>query len=74
MRNFPVLKGQVQRELDAFQQMEQRVYQLEALVQEMRLEIEFLRTAVHPDNQRRLEKMQAYQRQFDQMFGLLESA
>lgn len=74
MPNFHSLAGGAARELDAGQRMEQRIGQLEALVHELRLELEEMRRSVSPDNQKRLEKMQRYQHQLDQMFGLRESA
>lgn len=74
MRNIHSLIGNQVQELDDLQMMEQRVKQLESLVLEMRLEIEELRCNVKPDNQKRLEKMQAYQAQLDEMFGLRDSA
>lgn len=55
-------------------QMRQRMAQMEALIQEMRLEIEQLQRTVNSDNQRRLQKMQAYQKTLDQLFGLRELA
>ena len=74
MRQAHTLVGSQVRELSDLQSMEQRVKQLESLVLEMRLEIEELRSNVKPDNQKRLEKMMAYQSRFDQMFGLRDSA
>lgn len=74
MRNFHPLTGGQAKELDGLQVMEQRVKQLESLVLEMRLELEELRSTIHPETQKRLEKMQAYQQQLDTMFGLRESA
>ncbi len=78
MRNFhPLISGQSggpssgqAKELDNLQLMEQRVKQLESLVLEMRLELEELRATVNPNNQKQIEKMQAYQRRLDDMFGL----
>lgn len=78
MRNFHTLTGRSARDLNDLQMMEQRVNQLEALVQEMRLEIELLshqlRLTSDPHNQKRLEKMRAYQQQLDEMFSPRESA
>lgn len=78
MRNFhPLIGGQSggpssgqATELDNLQLMEQRVKQLESLVLEMRLELEELRSTVNPNHQKQVEKMQAYQRRLDDMFGL----
>jgi len=70
MQNLYSLSGGQAQELGDLQAVEQRVRQLEALVQEMRLEIEQLRKTVHPESQRRLEKMKAYQKHLDGMFGL----
>lgn len=58
------------KELDNLQVMEQRVKQLESLVLEMRFELEELKTTIKPENQKQLDKMQAYQRKLDEMFGL----
>lgn len=74
MRNLHPLTGGQAKELDSFQLVEQRLKQLESLVLEMRLELEELRASVSPENQKRLEKMQAYQQELDTMFGLRESA
>lgn len=74
MQNRHVFQITPPKESDALQHVEQRVLQLEALVQEMQMEIEQLRKTVHPQNQKRLEKMQAYQHQLDEMFGLQVSA
>lgn len=68
------LASKVVRELEPLQFMEQRVKQLESLVLEMRLEIEELRVALKPENQKRLDKMQVYQQRLDQMASLKESA
>lgn len=70
MPKLPVFTKTSPKETDPLQHVEQRVLHLEALVQEMQLEIEQLRRAVHPQNQRRLEKMRTYQQQLDEMFGL----
>jgi hypothetical protein len=55
-------------------QMQQRMAQLEALIQEMRLEIEYLQQAISPEARRRLQKLQTYQKTMDHLFETRESA
>lgn len=74
MRNLHSLTGGQAKEFDSLLMVEQRLKQLESLVIEMRLELEELRASVNPENQKRLEKMEAYQQELDSMFGLRESA
>jgi len=70
MQKLHVFPKKKQKDTDPLQHIEQRVLHLEALVQEMQMEMEQLRRAIHPQNQKRLEKMQTYQKQLDEMFGL----
>lgn len=74
MPNFHALTGGQTEDLNALQLMEQRVLQLEALVSEMQLELETLKVHADPNIQKRLNKMQNYQQQLDEMFGLREPA
>ncbi len=74
MPNFHALTGGQTEDLNALQLMEQRVLQLEALVSEMQLELQELRVHADPQAQKRLDKMQRYQHELDQMFGLSASA
>lgn len=67
MRNLHPLTGGQAKDLDDLQLMEQRIRQLESLVLEMRLELEELRSSLNPENQKRLDKMQAYQQHLDAM-------
>lgn len=55
-------------------QMHQRMAQLEALVHEMRLEIEYLQQTISPEARRRLQKLQTYQKTMDHLFAVRESA
>ena len=56
------------------QEFEQRVIQLEALVKEMRHELETLKARVTEEDMHTLRKMQAYQRLADSMLGMKEIA
>lgn len=52
------------------QHMEQRIQTLESLVTELQSELQNLKHPLPTNAHERLKKMQNYQRELDQMFGL----
>jgi regulator of replication initiation timing len=64
----------VRPDLGAISQLEQRLVHLEALIKEMRAELNGLKVQLTEEDLIRLEKMKAYQRLADQMLNVSAKA